>query len=186
VGESYLFRVGFQRLAPAAAAAPHQVEDIIDSGHTLNRLGKLLSAAGAQSVAVVALLDKKGRRRVEFFPDYCGWEVGSLVLLQLSHITVLCYVCVAISCWRLEASVMVWRGQRCVRMLRGNACCGFLKSKFNNERVTRGVACCWTRKGGGAWSSFQTTAAGRWAAELLIYRLLFLLPSVAGANRCLA
>jgi hypoxanthine-guanine phosphoribosyltransferase len=52
-----------------------QVEDIIDSGHTLNRLGKLLSAAGAQSVSVVALLDKKGRRRVEFFPDYCGWEV---------------------------------------------------------------------------------------------------------------
>lgn len=50
------------------------VEDIIDSGHTLNRLGKLLSAAGAQSVSVVALLDKKGRRRVEFFPDYCGWE----------------------------------------------------------------------------------------------------------------
>jgi hypoxanthine-guanine phosphoribosyltransferase len=26
-------------------------------------------------VRVVALLDKKGRRRVEFFPDYCGWEV---------------------------------------------------------------------------------------------------------------
>ncbi|WIA41327.1 hypothetical protein OEZ86_004924 [Tetradesmus obliquus] len=50
------------------------VEDIIDSGHTLARLGKVLSAAGAQSVKVVALLDKKGRRRVEFFPDYCGWE----------------------------------------------------------------------------------------------------------------
>ncbi|KAF6255799.1 hypoxanthine phosphoribosyltransferase [Scenedesmus sp. NREL 46B-D3] len=50
------------------------VEDIVDSGHTLSRLGKLLSAAGAQSVGVVALLDKKGRRRVECFPDYCGWE----------------------------------------------------------------------------------------------------------------
>ncbi len=55
---------------------PPQVEDIIDSGHTLNRLSKLLEDAGAPSVKVVALLDKKGRRRVEFFPDYVGWEVS--------------------------------------------------------------------------------------------------------------
>lgn len=51
------------------------VEDIIDSGHTLARLGGLLQEAGAPSVRVVALLDKKGRRRVECFPDYVGWEV---------------------------------------------------------------------------------------------------------------
>jgi hypothetical protein len=51
------------------------VEDIIDSGHTLARLSKVLKGAGADSVKVVALLDKKGRRRVEFFPDYVGWEV---------------------------------------------------------------------------------------------------------------
>eukprot|EP00878_Enallax_costatus_P030922 GHUV01033735.1.p1 GENE.GHUV01033735.1~~GHUV01033735.1.p1 ORF type:complete len:187 (+),score=38.86 GHUV01033735.1:295-855(+) len=50
------------------------VEDIIDSGHTLNRLSQLLKQAGADSVKVVALLDKKGRRRVDFFPDYVGWE----------------------------------------------------------------------------------------------------------------
>jgi len=50
------------------------VEDIIDSGHTLARLSAVLKDAGADSVKVVALLDKKGRRRVEFFPDYCGWE----------------------------------------------------------------------------------------------------------------
>lgn len=37
----------------------------------------MLTAAGADSVKVVALLDKKGRRRVEFFPDYVGWEVSS-------------------------------------------------------------------------------------------------------------
>eukprot|EP00879_Flechtneria_rotunda_P007202 GHRR01007557.1.p1 GENE.GHRR01007557.1~~GHRR01007557.1.p1 ORF type:complete len:248 (+),score=57.76 GHRR01007557.1:271-1014(+) len=50
------------------------VEDIIDSGHTLARLGRLLQGAGARSVKVAALLDKKGRRRVECFPDYVGWE----------------------------------------------------------------------------------------------------------------
>lgn len=55
---------------------PAQVEDIIDSGHTLARLSSVLTAAGADSVKVVALLDKKGRRRVEFFPDYVGWEVS--------------------------------------------------------------------------------------------------------------
>jgi hypoxanthine phosphoribosyltransferase len=52
------------------------VEDIIDSGHTLARLSSVLTATGADSVKVVALLDKKGRRRVEFFPDYVGWEVS--------------------------------------------------------------------------------------------------------------
>lgn len=52
------------------------MEDIIDSGHTLARLSAVLKDAGADTVKVVALLDKKGRRRVEFFPDYCGWEVG--------------------------------------------------------------------------------------------------------------
>lgn len=55
-----------------------QVEDIIDSGHTLNHLSRVLQQAGASSVKVVALLDKKGRRRVEFFPDYVGWEVSLL------------------------------------------------------------------------------------------------------------
>lgn len=57
-------------------SCPAQVEDIIDSGHTLARLSSVLTAAGADSVKVVALLDKKGRRRVEFFPDYVGWEVS--------------------------------------------------------------------------------------------------------------
>ncbi|KAF8056839.1 hpt [Scenedesmus sp. PABB004] len=50
------------------------VEDIIDTGHTLARLSALLADAGAPSVKVVALLDKKGRRRVECFPDYVGWD----------------------------------------------------------------------------------------------------------------
>jgi len=50
------------------------VEDIIDSGHTLDRLACELRDAGAASVKVCALLDKKGRRRVELFPDYVGFD----------------------------------------------------------------------------------------------------------------
>jgi pyrimidine operon attenuation protein/uracil phosphoribosyltransferase len=68
-----------------------QVEDIIDSGHTLARLSKVLTAAGADSVKVVALLDKKGRRRVEFFPDYVGWEVSSCWHHPVSCSVALCH-----------------------------------------------------------------------------------------------
>jgi hypoxanthine phosphoribosyltransferase len=60
------------------------VEDIIDSGHTLLRLSKLLSDAGAPSVKVLALLDKRGRRRVDCVPDYVGWEVCYCVTVLLS------------------------------------------------------------------------------------------------------
>ena len=75
-----------QQLKSASACADTlQVEDIIDSGHTLNRLSQLLKQAGADSVKVVALLDKKGRRRVDFFPDYVGWEVRDS-LAPFSHL----------------------------------------------------------------------------------------------------
>jgi len=41
-----------------------QVEDIIDSGHTIKRLGEVFASAGAASVRFACLLDKKGRRQV--------------------------------------------------------------------------------------------------------------------------
>jgi len=62
------------------------------SGHTLARLGQLLQEAGAPSVKVVALLDKKGRRRVEFFPDYVGWEVGVVCAFETSRF-LMCQQC---------------------------------------------------------------------------------------------
>ncbi len=48
------------------------VEDIIDSGHTLNRLHKLLTNRNAASVRTCTLLDKPSRREVQFVPDFCG------------------------------------------------------------------------------------------------------------------
>jgi len=51
------------------------VEDIIDTGTTLNRLLNDLEARGAASVQVVALLDKPSRRKVPVKVDYVGFTV---------------------------------------------------------------------------------------------------------------
>ncbi len=51
------------------------VEDIIDTGYTLNYLKKLLLARNPKSLKVVTLLDKPSRRLVECESDYVGFEV---------------------------------------------------------------------------------------------------------------
>ena len=51
------------------------VEDIIDSGHTLSALTKLLRDRNPASLKVVTLLDKPSRRKVEFHGDYVGFEI---------------------------------------------------------------------------------------------------------------
>lgn len=51
------------------------VEDIIDSGRTLSKLVEYLKTKGADSVRTVALLDKPGRREVDFTPDYVGMVI---------------------------------------------------------------------------------------------------------------
>ena len=48
------------------------VEDIIDSGRTLQKLCSLLATRGAHSVRTCALLDKPERRQVEMEVDYAG------------------------------------------------------------------------------------------------------------------
>jgi len=51
------------------------VEDIIDSGVTLSYLTKYLLGKGARSVRTVTLLDKPSRRKIDFVPDYRGFEI---------------------------------------------------------------------------------------------------------------
>lgn len=51
------------------------VEDIIDTGLTLNYLIENLSSRKPRSLKVVTLLDKPDRRRVELTPDYCGFII---------------------------------------------------------------------------------------------------------------
>ena len=48
------------------------VEDILDSGRTLDYVSKMLSARGANSISIVTLLDKPERRVVDLKPDYVG------------------------------------------------------------------------------------------------------------------
>lgn len=51
------------------------VEDIIDTGTTLDYLKKIPSLEGAASIKVACLLDKKICRKVYFNPDYTGFEI---------------------------------------------------------------------------------------------------------------
>ena len=51
------------------------VEDIVDSGVTLNYLKKVLMNRGAASLRIVTLLDKPTRRRVPLTVDYHCFEI---------------------------------------------------------------------------------------------------------------
>ena len=51
------------------------VEDIIDSGRTLDYLGKVFVERGAKSVKMCTLLDKSERREVEVAVDYVGFTI---------------------------------------------------------------------------------------------------------------
>ncbi|MFR5875936.1 MAG: hypoxanthine phosphoribosyltransferase [Eubacterium sp.] len=51
------------------------VEDILDSGRTLDYVSKMLGARGANSISIVTLLDKPERRVVDLHPDYVGCDV---------------------------------------------------------------------------------------------------------------
>lgn len=51
------------------------VEDIIDTGYTLNYLTDNLKKRGANSVKIVTLLDKPERRKVDVPVDYLGFAI---------------------------------------------------------------------------------------------------------------
>ena len=52
------------------------VEEIIDTGQTLEKVQNLLLARNPKSLKIVTLLDKKVNRKTNVFPDACGWEIG--------------------------------------------------------------------------------------------------------------
>jgi hypoxanthine phosphoribosyltransferase len=51
------------------------VEDIIDTGRTLDYLVRILRARAPASLRICALLDKKSRREVPVRVDYVGFEI---------------------------------------------------------------------------------------------------------------
>ncbi len=57
------------------------VEDIVDSGRTLQFLKDRLILANPRSVKICALLDKKARREVEISADYVGMEIEDVFIV---------------------------------------------------------------------------------------------------------
>jgi hypoxanthine phosphoribosyltransferase len=57
------------------------IEDIIDSGRTLQFLKDRLSLANPHSVKICALLDKKARREIPMEADYLGTEVEDVFIV---------------------------------------------------------------------------------------------------------
>ncbi|MFA5513322.1 MAG: hypoxanthine phosphoribosyltransferase [Sphaerochaetaceae bacterium] len=51
------------------------VEDILDSGFTLDYLSRNFEARNPASLKTVVLLDKPQRRKIPFKPDYIGFEI---------------------------------------------------------------------------------------------------------------
>ena len=51
------------------------IEDIVDSGRTLEKLSHLLANRGAHSVKCCTLMDKPSRRQVPLTADFVGMEV---------------------------------------------------------------------------------------------------------------
>ena len=57
------------------------VEDIVDSGITLNYLETYLENRGPKSVKICSLLDKPSGRRCDIEADYVGFVVGDLFII---------------------------------------------------------------------------------------------------------
>ncbi len=51
------------------------VEDIIDTGHTLKQVTKLLKTRNPRKLKTIALLDKPSRREVDITADWIGFEI---------------------------------------------------------------------------------------------------------------
>ncbi len=51
------------------------VEDIVDTGHTMHHVQRLLTSRNPSKLRTIALLDKPSRREVEVKADWTGFEI---------------------------------------------------------------------------------------------------------------
>ncbi len=51
------------------------VEDIVDTGLTLQKIKEIIRRRNPKSVKICALIDKKERRKVKIDIEYCGFEI---------------------------------------------------------------------------------------------------------------
>ncbi len=75
-GESGRISVSMDTSGPMLDRDVIIVEEIVDTGLTLNVLRQMMRDRGARSVATVSLLDKARRRVVDVPIEYRGFEVG--------------------------------------------------------------------------------------------------------------
>jgi len=54
------------------------VEDIVDTGLTIQQVRMILEKRGAKSVRICTLLDKPSRRQIKLKPEYVGFEMPNL------------------------------------------------------------------------------------------------------------
>ena len=57
------------------------IEDIVDSGLTIQKIKQKAVSEGAKSVKVVTFLDKPEGRKVKFVPDYIGKSIPKLFVV---------------------------------------------------------------------------------------------------------
>ncbi|MBM4277939.1 MAG: hypoxanthine phosphoribosyltransferase [Deltaproteobacteria bacterium] len=57
------------------------IEDIVDSGRTLQFLKERLALSNPSSIKICALLDKKARREVKIEADYLGKEIEDIFIV---------------------------------------------------------------------------------------------------------
>jgi hypoxanthine phosphoribosyltransferase len=57
------------------------VEDIIDTGYTLEAVEKLMEVRGAKSVKICVLLDKPSKRKISVKVNYVGFEIPDLFVV---------------------------------------------------------------------------------------------------------
>ncbi|MBU5256567.1 hypoxanthine phosphoribosyltransferase [Tissierella praeacuta] len=57
------------------------VDDIIDSGYTLNKVKEMLSLKNPNSVKICVMLDKPSRRKVDINPDFVGFTIPDVFIV---------------------------------------------------------------------------------------------------------
>jgi hypoxanthine phosphoribosyltransferase len=57
------------------------LDDILDTGHTLERLTRHFRELGVASLRVAVLVRKRGRQQVPFEPDYCGFDIPDVFVV---------------------------------------------------------------------------------------------------------
>ncbi len=57
------------------------VDDIMDSGYTMNRVVEYLKSKKPNSIKICVMLDKPSRRKVDLSPDYVGFTIPDVFIV---------------------------------------------------------------------------------------------------------